>query len=335
MAKRGTLYRCNLFSFGGPQTKGVQPQWTLGLATIGGEVLSGQRVELYVTVDAGTHVLAADSQVRFDILEQDFFLTGGLDDRTVSLVGTGAAPSDEGFITEFRTTLFQTLAEGESVQDRVLSFIWDHPDNYLKYLLIIEENSTPTHQFHVLTWWDAHRLRDRLNSEFYFIVNVDGAFEAQSEPVLNVSATPVETRIIEVSLTYEDGSPMAHAEFEAEFADRTVQSRTDSSGAAFIGPLLDSDEVFRVRLLTYPEHFTDGETSLEVAGAVDDEGVIQLEWLYEDGSPMSDAEFEAVFGDTVIRGRTVADGSAVVRVEEGYQEAPFRLFLISHPEEYA
>ena len=59
--------------------------------------------------------------------------------------------------------------------------------------------------------------------------------------------------------------------------------------------------------------------------------LIQL--LYEDLSPMADAEFEAVFGDNRVQGRTDAQGNAIIIVP-ARQEETFRLFLRSFPEEY-
>ena len=56
MATRGTLYRCHLcrFLFGGdgPQTEGIDSDWTKHLAPIGDrEVFNGELVELSVQMD--------------------------------------------------------------------------------------------------------------------------------------------------------------------------------------------------------------------------------------------------------------------------------------------
>ena len=61
--------------------------------------------------------------------------------------------------------------------------------------------------------------------------------------------------------------------------------------------------------------------------------VIELSLQYEDQSPMADAEFEAVFGDQRVQGRTDEGGNAIVRIPAGEEET-FRLFLLSFPERY-
>ncbi len=52
---------------------------------------------------------------------------------------------------------------------------------------------------------------------------------------------------------------------------------------------------------------------------------------YEDNSPMADAEFEAVFGDQRVRGRTDGTGTATINIPVENAET-FRLFLLSYPE---
>jgi hypothetical protein len=59
--------------------------------------------------------------------------------------------------------------------------------------------------------------------------------------------------------------------------------------------------------------------------------VIQL--LYEDETPMANATFEAVFGETKISGKTDATGTAAIEPPEG-EEGPFRLFLLDFAEQY-
>jgi len=105
MALRGKLYHCHLFSFAGPQTEGVISNWTQNLIPIDeDEVISGEKVQLYVAIDGRHHDLTDKSQIRFDLIEQDHFLTGGPDDLIVSLLGTGATQPDADFQTVQKET---------------------------------------------------------------------------------------------------------------------------------------------------------------------------------------------------------------------------------------
>ena len=195
MTTRSTLYRCNLFSFGGPQTTGIESRWTIDLLPIGEtEVLSGEEVELYALVDGSVHDLGDRAAIRFDILEEDFLLTGGLDDRVVSLVGTGASVEEAEFPVSARTTVFRELNSGETPQ-AVLGEFRRSNTAYRDQILVMTERaatsgggSTPATKYHIVTWWVAERLEDWANSEMYFIVSIDGA-EDQSEETLDVSPT--------------------------------------------------------------------------------------------------------------------------------------------------
>lgn len=60
---------------------------------------------------------------------------------------------------------------------------------------------------------------------------------------------------------------------------------------------------------------------------------LTIQLLYEDLSPMADAEFEAVFGDQRTQGLTDAEGRAIIEVPPGGEQT-FRLFLLSFPESY-
>jgi hypothetical protein len=198
---RGTLYRCHLFTFGGPQTAGIAARWTKNLAAVGNrEVRSGEIVEMVATVPGDVLSLDRNSKIRFDVLEEDHLLTGLLDDRIVSYVGTHAALPTEPFPSVVpRRTNFERLVVGRTFQMAVDAFKQRHPTDWFNHILIVEEPGAPS-TFHVLTWWAAERLEDFLNSEFYFIVNVDNAIEDQSEQILDVTgdaADPVEVWPVE------------------------------------------------------------------------------------------------------------------------------------------
>jgi hypothetical protein len=72
---------------------------------------------------------------------------------------------------------------------------------------------------------------------------------------------------------------------------------------------------------------------LALASPCEAPGVLCLELLYEDGSPMADADFEAVFEASSITGRTDARGRAVVDAPEGAGPV-FKLFLRAFPERF-
>jgi len=72
---------------------------------------------------------------------------------------------------------------------------------------------------------------------------------------------------------------------------------------------------------------------LALASPCEAPGVLTVELLYEDGSPMADAEFEAVFDGTSVTGRSDARGRAVVEPPEGAGPV-FKLFLRSFPESF-
>jgi hypothetical protein len=61
-------------------------------------------------------------------------------------------------------------------------------------------------------------------------------------------------------------------------------------------------------------------------------GELEIELLYEDETPMADAEFEACFGEHRVRGRTDGSGRATLPVLS--RREPVRIFLRGFPEEY-
>jgi len=59
-----------------------------------------------------------------------------------------------------------------------------------------------------------------------------------------------------VALQYEDGSPMANAEFEAVFGDTRVPGQTDEEGIAMIDAPVDQGDTYRLFLTSYPQEQT-------------------------------------------------------------------------------
>ena len=187
MATRGTLYRCNLFSFAGPQTRGVESHWTQGLVPIGErDVRSGEPVELYVKIDVSQQTVSSAPHIRFDVLEEDFLLTGGLDDRVVTLLGTDTPPPDDDFSVRPRISISAEIPVGETIEEAVERFKVRNADSYANHLLVYTDSGSSPGVVHLITWWIAERVEDWANAELYFIVNVDGEFEDQSD-VISVS----------------------------------------------------------------------------------------------------------------------------------------------------
>lgn len=201
MAERGTLYRCHLFSFSGPQTEGVVSRWTEGLEPIGErEVLSGELVELSVKIQSDKYSLDEKTRVRFDIFEEDFLLTGGTDDHIVSLLGTNVPPPPDSFATQEKITKFQVISPYEALQDIVSDFRISSPKTFCDHILILKETDTPP-IYYVVAWWQAECLNDYANSEFYFIVKVDDLFEDRSEGIMDVTEERSVTPEVETDLS--------------------------------------------------------------------------------------------------------------------------------------
>ena len=158
---RPWLYRCHLFSFGGPQTEGVRSRWTQELEPVGErELRSGEPMEIYVQIDRTRRSLPADPKIRFDILEQDYLLTGGFDDRVATVLGTGTPPPDEDFPRRERVTTTRELRAGETVAQAVATFRARLPETFAGHILVLNAPASDAPSTHFLTWWTAERAED-------------------------------------------------------------------------------------------------------------------------------------------------------------------------------
>ncbi len=200
MATRGTLYRCHLCSFlfggDGPQSEGLQSMWTLATEPVGEQkVRNGSVVGLFVAVRDGTSI-DIDTPIRFDVLEEDFLLTGGTDDLVVTILGSEALPPEEGFPeTQRRVTLTWTIAPGDTPEQAIADFIETYPTDYSDYLLVLQD-PVESDTTYLVTWWKAKYAEELTpTAEHYFIVNVAGDLEDQSDAILNVIAGPAPTSI--------------------------------------------------------------------------------------------------------------------------------------------
>lgn len=246
---RGRIFRSPLLTFGSLESRGVTCEWTTELRPIGtNEVAAGEQVELHVSVDAATRVLAESTKARFDVAAAD-----APDTPLVSLVGTGASAPAGGSRTEGRAVVFRKLAAGETPQSARAQLVADQPTDFATKLLVLTDGDPPTAS-HLLTWWAAERAPEGTRSSFRFRVDVDGDLHAQTEQPLAVGAEALDDRTIRIALSYEDGSPMPGAEFEAVFAgDHKVSGQTGPDGTADVPLPTGVGEVFRLFLLSYPE----------------------------------------------------------------------------------
>ena len=194
MALRSKLYRCNLCVFTGPQTTGVVSRWTKNLEEIGERtVFNGELVELFVRIER--EIIPEDDtgiRLRFDILEEDFLLTGGRDDFVVSLVGEGAEQPEADFPSADRLIDYVIVGEGENFHSAVQRFKNEHPSDFNDFILILETSFDPP-SYYLVTWWQAEFVSDVAgNPEFYFIVNINNEFDDQSETTLELTSIPAE-----------------------------------------------------------------------------------------------------------------------------------------------
>lgn len=234
--------------------EGVHTEWTQNLVPIEDrQVLAGQRVELHAMVDAARHTLTPGSRVRFDILEEDYRLSEAPENRVVSLLGTGATAPDETFPTETRTSHFESLPQGETVRGFVPEYVRQHRETIATDLLILEETGADHPRFHLVTWWTAARLPERLNSRFYFVVHIDDALHARHPGVLDVSSTSLQEGSIRLVLRYDDESPMGNAEFEVVQGEQRERGLTDQAGIANITLPMRDDETLRLFIHAFPQ----------------------------------------------------------------------------------
>jgi len=310
MATRGTLYRCHLCSFlfggDGPQTPGLDVAWTRSLYPIDeSAILSGTWVELYGRIDDPGPRLTPGSRIRFDILEEDYLLTGGLDDRVDSLVGTNAEAPEEGFRPLPRRTEYVTLGANETVSDYVDYLRRNRAPEYRDEIFLLEEPGEPP-VFHVLGFWEASRREDYADSEYYFVLNIDGDVDDKTEQTLNVSADPLATSVpgagleqraerIDIDLTlFNQAVADVIQEFEAE--QHVVESGSqpaDTDAAAETSPDGQPSGAGRQVLSAQP-----APTSLEVPPAEEER------WEFQ--HPQGD-----VSQDVVRSGPSPFEGNAV------------------------
>ena len=187
----GLLRRVHVFGFGKVQAAGVASRWTRDLAAVGeAEVAAGELVELWSTLEGGEAVTAT-TKVRFDVLEEDWLFTGGLDDQLVSLAGPGATAPD-GFTRLDRRIAVVALGPRETVAEAVATFVGANPADFDEAILVVQDRTPELGRpvTHVVTWWRTAREGELLTDpELYFVLDLDDArVEDGCEMTLDVGA---------------------------------------------------------------------------------------------------------------------------------------------------
>ena len=227
-----TLLRAfGLLGFERKSIDGVQCHWRKDLQPVGeDDVPAGELVELVATLSVPNTFVAAP-KVRFDILEEDAFLTGGWDDPVVSLVGTGAsAPAD--FPVAARTTGYVELQEGETFAGAVEQFKRSHQADYDTRILAATDTSSMTSW--LVAWWRAQRLEDFLGAEMYFLLTLEDGRVASNDAVMNVDDGPPGTaarltgRVLD-SNPLDPGTPEPVPGTELRLAGRTARTGLDGA----------------------------------------------------------------------------------------------------------
>ncbi len=234
----GAIYdRAHLFSFDKVSAPGVVPRFTRDLHPLPETGLSGGHLlELYAILDERHDIPGADAKIRFDVLEEDFLLAGGLDDRIVSLLGTGADPPEAGAPTRQLTTQIHELPD----EYDVASYVEEHKRTTVAYedtILVITQTPDPlagrphTKRTHVIGWLRAEHVDDiGAHSESYFVLDIAGVVRAAS-PVLELTAAPPGVSV-RVRGVLDDASPLDAATPEPLSDIRvTLAGRRATTGA--------------------------------------------------------------------------------------------------------
>ena len=220
-----------LLGFERKSIDGVQCHWRKDLLPVGSDdVPAGELVELVATLTFPNTFLAAP-KVRFDILEEDAFLTGGWDDPVVSLVGTGASVP-AGFPVAARATEYVEVQEGETLDDVVDRFKRVHAADYDTRMLAVSDLATLTSW--VITWWRAQRLEDFLGAEMYFLLTLEDGRVATNDAVMNVDDGPpgmavrLTGRVVDAN-PFAAGTPEVVPGTELRLAGRVARTGGDGT----------------------------------------------------------------------------------------------------------
>jgi uncharacterized glyoxalase superfamily protein PhnB len=223
--------RVHILGYETVQSPGITSRWMQDLEPVGGrQLVSGELVELVSTLDPALAFSAAPN-ARFEILEQDHLLTGFQDDPIVALIGTGAADPEDGFQAVPRETVFAFMEPGQTLAEHVEAYRREHPDDYDTRLLALTDVDAMVS--HVVTWWRARRLEDFLDSEFYFVLDLDGTRDG-TDRILDVAVGPSGVPV-RLTGTVVDANPLDPAAPEAvpaaqvKLARRTARTGDDGS----------------------------------------------------------------------------------------------------------
>jgi len=196
--------RAHLFTFTKASAPGVSVRWERdGRPAPATGLLAGDLLEIHAVLDE-RHDLGATPRLRFDVLEEDFLLFGGLDDRVISLVGDGAQPPEAGAPVRAVNRTIHELAPGESPAafiEEVKRTATRFGEDYGDALVVLKEVADPardppgTNRTHVVGW---HRVaHDDIGavSELYAVLDVDDGRIHAASPVVEVGAARVGTAV--------------------------------------------------------------------------------------------------------------------------------------------
>lgn len=197
LGKLGAVYdRAHLFTFSKVSAPGVTVRWERdGRPPPAAGVTAGELLEIHAMLDE-RHDLGATPVLRFDVLEEDFLLVGGLDDRVISLFGDGAVAPEPGAPVRQLARTMQDLPPGQTVAAAVEQFKRSRED-YADALLVVRQLTDAarprpgTRRTHVFAWHRVAHDDIGAHSELYAILDVtNGQTKAASETV-DVAAAPL------------------------------------------------------------------------------------------------------------------------------------------------
>jgi hypothetical protein len=191
LADTSTVCSCEALSFTDTRANGIRSEWTRNLVAVGDrEILSGEVVELCVRIEDSECFPDETFEIRFDIFEEDFVLTGGSDDHIAAFTSDNVEPTGGTVEAEMRSTSLRIIGPDKSCEEGLNDFVTANPDTYEDHILILKTADTPVVCL-VVTWWRAERLKDILNSEYFFTIEVKDLFQDKAAASLDVSSTPI------------------------------------------------------------------------------------------------------------------------------------------------
>jgi N-acetylmuramoyl-L-alanine amidase len=191
----------------------------------------GHLLELHAILDERFNNPSAAEKIRFDVLEEDVVV----DDRVISLLGTGAAAPEAGAATRQLTTQIFALPDGETLASFTENFKRSFPTSFEDTLFVVTETPDPlaghvaTRRTHVLAWLRVEKSDIGDHAELYFALDIADVLHAAS-PVLEITAAPPGVSV-RVTGSLTDAAPLGAPEPCAEIPV-VLDSRRAATGEA-------------------------------------------------------------------------------------------------------